>query len=251
MPRHVNGYRAKFLRSLLLYFLASWLLSASPPAHLHHPPILLLSLSSSKPAPPTSTRASLPICNRSEEVVVERNSDYFREAPQITRVRFRVVPDAVVRALALQKGTADLEMSSLSSDIIPVLERQPAFAVTDGSGTNFTYLGCHLEDAVLWHREIRQALALAANRQALIHYLLQNEAKLASGVLTHQIRVEINQEKGKALCREVPTILAEDLPYLPMWYNEVVSVHRRSLGNLDLPSAGNYKFFATLHANRY
>jgi len=27
-----------------------------------------------------------------------------------------------------------------------------------------------------------------------------------------------------------------------MWFNDVVSVHRRSLGALDLPSTGNYKF---------
>jgi ABC-type transport system substrate-binding protein len=61
------------------------------------------------------------------------------------------------------------------------------------------------------------------------------------------IRVEMNQEKRKELCSEVQKILAEDLPYLPMWFNDVVSVHRRSLGALDLPSTGNYKFLATLH----
>jgi len=44
-------------------------------------------------------------------------------------------------------------------------------------------------------------------------------------------------------------ILAEDLPYLPMWFNDVVSVHRRQLGTFDLPSTGNYNFLATLHPN--
>ncbi len=37
--------------------------------------------------------------------------------------------------------------------------------------------------------------------------------------------------------------------YLPLWFNDVVSVHRRSLGNLDLPSTGNYNFLATLPAH--
>jgi ABC-type transport system substrate-binding protein len=58
-----------------------------------------------------------------------------------------------------------------------------------------------------------------------------------------------DQEKRKALCNEVQKILAEDLPYLPLWFNDVVSVHRRSLGNLDLRSTGNYNFLATLTAN--
>jgi len=317
--------------------------------------------------------------SQDEEVVLERNPEYFRDAPQVARVRFRVVPDGVVRALELRKGSADLEMSSLSPDIIPVLARQPDLAVTDRPGTNFTYLGFNLEDPLLSHREIRQALALATDREALIRYLLHGQAKLAGGALppdhwaaepnvaqypyaparaeqvleaagfprkqdgvrlrltlkcsteeqarligaalqeqwgragiqlelrplelatlfsdvakgnfqityqrwvgantdpdffeyafsskrfppdganrghyrnarvdalTDQIRVEMNQEKRKELCSEAQKILAEDLPYLPMWFNDVVSVHRRSLGALDLPSTGNYKFLATLH----
>jgi ABC-type transport system substrate-binding protein len=317
--------------------------------------------------------------SQDEEVVVERNADYFREAPQIVRVRFRVVPDGVVRALELRKGSADLEMSSLSPDIIPVLARQPELAVTERTGTNVTYLGFNLEDPVLSHREIRQALALATDRDALIRYLLDGQAKLAAGVLppdhwaaeanvaqytydparaekvldaagfprkqdgvrvrltlkcsteeqarligaalqeqwrrsgiqlelrplelatlfsdvakgnfqityqrwvgantdpdffeyafsskrfppdganrghyrnaridalTDQIRVEMNQEKRKALCSEVQKILADDLPYMPLWFNDTVSVHRRSLGALDLPSTGNYNFLTTLH----
>jgi peptide/nickel transport system substrate-binding protein len=317
--------------------------------------------------------------SQDEEVIVERNPGYFHDTPQITRVRFRVVPDGVVRALELRKGSADLEMSSLSPDIIPVIARQPALAVSERTGTNFTYLGFNLEDPLLSHRELRQALAFATDRQALIRYLLNGQAKLAAGVLppdhwaaeadvaqypyeparaeqvletagfprrqdgvrlrltlkcsteeqarligaglqeqwrrvgvalelrplelatlfsdvgkgnfqitfqrwvgantdpdffefafsskrfppdganrghyrnpridalTNQIRVEMNQEKRKALCSEVQKILAEDLPYLPMWFNDVVSVHRRSLGTLDLPSTGNYNFLATLH----
>jgi ABC-type transport system substrate-binding protein len=38
--------------------------------------------------------------------------------------------------------------------------------------------------------------------------------------LTDQIRLEMNQEKRKALCSEVKKIFAEDLPYLPLWFND-------------------------------
>ena len=67
--------------------------------------------------------------------------------------------------------------------------------------------------------------------------------------LTDQIRVEMNQERRKALCSEVQKILADDLPYLPLWFNDVVSVHRRSLCPLDLPSTGIYNFLTSLHPN--
>jgi peptide/nickel transport system substrate-binding protein len=316
--------------------------------------------------------------SQDEEVVIERNPEYLPAAPQLSRVRFRIVPDAIVRALELRKGSAALEMSSLSPDIIPVLARQPDLVVTERSGTNLTYLGFNLEDPALAHRELRQALALATDREALIRYLLQGEAKIANGVLppelwtaeadvakysfeparaeqlldiagfprqksgvrlhltlkcsteeqarligaalqeqwrrvgvelelrplelatlfsdvakgnfqityqrwvgantdpdfleyafsskrfppdganrghyrnarvdalTEQIRVEMNQEKRKVLCSEVQKILAEDLPYLPMWFNDVVSVHRRSLGALELSPTGDYNFLITL-----
>jgi peptide/nickel transport system substrate-binding protein len=64
--------------------------------------------------------------------------------------------------------------------------------------------------------------------------------------LTDQIRVEMNQEKRKLLCSEVQKILAEDLPYLPMWFNDVISVHRRALGAIDLSPTGDYNFLTTL-----
>src|SRR5437762_6702001 len=46
--------------------------------------------------------------SQDEEVVLERNPEYFRDAPQVARVRFRVVPDGVVRALELRKGSAEI-----------------------------------------------------------------------------------------------------------------------------------------------
>ena len=62
--------------------------------------------------------------------------------------------------------------------------------------------------------------------------------------LVDQIRTEMDREKRKALCSEVQKILAVDLPYLPLWFTDVVSVHRRSLGDLSLSPTGDYDFLA-------
>lgn len=118
-----------------------------------------------------------------EEVVFERNPDYFRGAPQIERVRFRVVPEATVRALELRKGTADLELNSLAPDMVPVLGRQPAIEVTEQPGTIYSYIACNLDDPVLAHREVRQALAYATDRMTIIQYLLRGQARIANGLL--------------------------------------------------------------------
>ena len=62
--------------------------------------------------------------SRIEEIVLERNPDYFGGAPKIERVRFRVVPDAIVRALELRKGTADIGgVNSLTPDMVVALDQ--------------------------------------------------------------------------------------------------------------------------------
>jgi ABC-type transport system substrate-binding protein len=58
--------------------------------------------------------------------------------------------------------------------------------------------------------------------------------------------VETDRNKRKELCSEVQKILADDLPYIPMWFTDVVSVHRRELGDLTLSPAADYDFLITL-----
>jgi len=319
--------------------------------------------------------------SQDNEVVVERNPDYFLGAPAIAQIQFRVVPDGIVRALELRKGSADIEISSLSPDIIPALARQPQLSVTERPGTNFAYLGLNVQDAIVSHPEVRRALAYATDREAIIRYLLHGQAHIAAGslppnhwafepntthyardaaqaekllddagfrrqkngirlhlilkssteeqarligaalqeqwaqvgvalelrplelatlfsdvgkgnfqlayarwvganndpdffefafsskrfppdganrghyrnpridALTDQIRVEMDPEQRKQLCSEVQKILADDLPYIPLWFYDAVSVHRRSLGDLPLSLTGDYDFLAALSAD--
>jgi peptide/nickel transport system substrate-binding protein len=118
-----------------------------------------------------------------DTVVLERNAAYFGKPAKIERVRFRVVPEAVVRALELRKGTADLEMSSLAPDMIPVLRQQASLEVTEQPGTNYAYIAFNFENPVLARQEVRQALALATNREEIIRYLYRGQASLADGPL--------------------------------------------------------------------
>lgn len=118
-----------------------------------------------------------------DSVVIERNQSYFRAPAKIETVRFRVVPEAIVRALELRKGSADLELTSLAPDMIPVMQAQSGIEVTDQPGNNFAYIILNFEDPMLAKREVRQALALATNRQEIIKYLLRGFARVADGPL--------------------------------------------------------------------
>jgi peptide/nickel transport system substrate-binding protein len=118
-----------------------------------------------------------------DNVVLKRNAAYFGVVAKIEQVRFRVVPEAVVRALELRKGTADLEMSSLAPDMIPILRQQSSLDVTEQPGTNYAYAAFNFENPVLARREVRQALALATNREEIIRYLYRGQARPADGPL--------------------------------------------------------------------
>ena len=56
----------------------------------------------------------------------------------------------------------------------------------------------------------------------------------------------MDREKRKVLCGQVQKILADDLPYLPLWFTDVVSVHRRALGDPPLSPTADVDFLATL-----
>jgi peptide/nickel transport system substrate-binding protein len=116
-------------------------------------------------------------------VVLARNAAYFRTPPTISEIRFRIVPESIVRALELRKGTADLELTSLAPDMIPVLQSQPGIAVTEQPGTNYDYIVFNFANDLLAKREVRQALALATDREEIVRYLLRGEARLADGPL--------------------------------------------------------------------
>ena len=62
--------------------------------------------------------------------------------------------------------------------------------------------------------------------------------------LTDAIRVERNQPKRKELTSEGQKIVAEDLPYISLWYADVVSVHQRTLCDLTFSPTNDYEFLA-------
>ena len=64
-------------------------------------------------------------------------------------------------------------------------------------------------------------------------------------VLLQEEHVEMNQEKRKALLSQVQRIVAEDEPYINLWYVDNVCVHRDRLRDIVIPPGGDYDFLAT------
>jgi peptide/nickel transport system substrate-binding protein len=63
--------------------------------------------------------------------------------------------------------------------------------------------------------------------------------------LIDQARREIDPKVRKPLYDEIQRILAEELPYIDLWYLDNVLVHNKRVHDLQLNPAGNYDFLRT------
>ena len=61
-------------------------------------------------------------------------------------------------------------------------------------------------------------------------------------LLIDQARRETDQNVRKKLYAEIQEILADDLPYINLWYYDNVLVHSRRVQHLELNPSGNYDF---------
>jgi peptide/nickel transport system substrate-binding protein len=64
----------------------------------------------------------------------------------------------------------------------------------------------------------------------------------ALDALLDQARVEMDREKRKAILSQIQKIVAEDEPYINLWYVDNVCVHQKRLTNVVLPPAGDFDF---------
>jgi len=64
-------------------------------------------------------------------------------------------------------------------------------------------------------------------------------------LLIDQARGELDQTVRKQIYAEIQEVLAEDLPYINLWYIENVMVHSRRVRNVTLNPSGNYDFLKT------
>ncbi|MSO20494.1 MAG: ABC transporter substrate-binding protein [Acidobacteria bacterium] len=117
-----------------------------------------------------------------ESVTIEKNSDYWDTPPFIERAEFRIVPDATTRALELRNGSADIVLNSLPADTVVSLQKEPHLRVSQQLGNTYQYLGLNLASPQLTI-PVRQALAYAIDRDALIKHLWRDLVRPANSVL--------------------------------------------------------------------
>ena len=118
-----------------------------------------------------------------KEVVVERNADYWAGTAKIVRVRFEVVPDNITTALELKKGSGDVESNAITLDEVHALEGLQNVRVENGPGSAVMYANFNVNDPALRDVRVRQAIACALDKSALIAALWRGQAVPAETLL--------------------------------------------------------------------
>ena len=118
-----------------------------------------------------------------DRLELEAFPQYFRGAPANHGVVLKVVPDEIMRALELRKGTVDLVVNDLSPDVVHQLAKDGTMSIAESPGTDYAYVGFNMRDAILQDRRVRHAVGYAIDRQAIVDHLRRGLAIPAVGIL--------------------------------------------------------------------
>jgi len=116
-----------------------------------------------------------------EAIIMERNPDYWdvEHAPQFERLVMKVVPDNTVRLLELRSGRVH-GLDGLQPAEIVFLDTDARFTVHQQAGLNIGYLTFNLNLPKYQDPEVREAIAMAINRNELAMVALDGAGRPAS-----------------------------------------------------------------------
>ncbi|HWS88516.1 MAG TPA: ABC transporter substrate-binding protein [Pyrinomonadaceae bacterium] len=126
--------------------------------------------------------------DESQQVVdLTANEDYWGGAPAVKQLRVRTILDANTLQAELKSGGIDIaQTANLQPDAYQQLGQDANLKVAQFPGVNVVYLSFNAEDPVLKDPRVRQAIAYAIDRQAIVKELLLGQARVANSILPEQ-----------------------------------------------------------------
>ncbi|RSK28780.1 glutathione ABC transporter substrate-binding protein [Bacillus sp. HMF5848] len=118
---------------------------------------------------------------RGSEIKFVRNEEYWGEKPAVASVVMKNVPEQATRVAMLETGEANVMLIG-SSDV----ERVSAMSdveITRVRGTRMDYLGFHMGKAPYDNINVRQAVAMAVNKDDIVNGILDGQGVAAVGPL--------------------------------------------------------------------
>jgi dipeptide transport system substrate-binding protein len=108
----------------------------------------------------------------------KKNADFWGEAPKIDDLVFAITTDASVRFQKLKAGECHLMPYPNAADV-EAMKADPALKVSEQEGLNVAYLAYNTTQAPFDKVEVRKALNMAINKQAIVDAVFQGAASVA------------------------------------------------------------------------
>lgn len=119
-----------------------------------------------------------------QQVTLVANPEYFAGPPILDQLVFRVIPDETTAEIALRNGEIDVLFALQAPDVIARLREDPAVRVQERPANNTVNLVLNTTVAPLDDLRVRQAIAHAIDRNALIETFFQGLKTPADTLLT-------------------------------------------------------------------
>jgi peptide/nickel transport system substrate-binding protein len=126
--------------------------------------------------------------DESQQIVdLAANDSYWGGAPAVKQLRVRTILDANTLQAELKSGGVDLAVvANLQPDTYEALKQDSNLKVAQFPGVNVVYISFNATDEVLKDARVRQAIAYAIDRQAIVKELLLSQARVANSILPEQ-----------------------------------------------------------------
>ncbi|HBW50876.1 MAG TPA: hypothetical protein DEF47_13360 [Herpetosiphon sp.] len=125
---------------------------------------------------------------KDQELVLERFANYWDGQAGLQKISVKKIPDANARALALQSGDLDL-LTNVSPDIARGLPAD--IEIQSVAGTRMHYVMLDSAHPPFDDRLVRQAMALAIERQALLQATLDGQGAVATNLYPATVGIEL------------------------------------------------------------
>lgn len=121
--------------------------------------------------------------NRGSEIVLEANDGYWRGAPEIENVTFKVIGDNSARAQAFEAGDLDVIQSPLSPQDIERLKGDDRFGNVITAGLGVNYVNFNAKDPLLADPKMRQAFSKLIDQETIVNDIYQGVDEVAHSII--------------------------------------------------------------------
>ncbi|MGL4253543.1 MAG: ABC transporter substrate-binding protein [Fusobacteriaceae bacterium] len=121
-----------------------------------------------------------------DRISLESNPEYFKGTPEIKEVIIRAIPEENSKVIGLETGELDM-VSDIDTIGRNTIIGSANLEFLETPSTTTTYVGFNNKKDILADKEVRQALAMGIDRDAILEALLSENTKKANGFLAPPI----------------------------------------------------------------